>query len=380
MMRILHVHKAYPPVVGGIEHHLRTLAVAQARAGQLVTVLCCNTAARTVEEETDGVRIVRVARFGRLSSMPIGPTLGRWLRRIPADVVHVHTPFPLGEWLASRLPEGRPVVASWHSDIVRQRLLGALYRPLQRRFLARCNRIVVATPNHVTSSAMLPAFADKVSVVHYGIDVEAYAEPPDIALDVPKPFVLFVGRLVGYKGLPVLLEAWRAVQDMIRLDRPAGAPEDAWLVCVGRGPLAKRLREQARELEIEDRVRWIDYTDETTLRGLLHAATLLVLPSVSNNEAFGLVQLEAMACGTPVVATRLPTGVSYVNVHEQTGLLAEVGDAPSLAARIATLLLDEARRTAYGRAARERARAQFTIEQMVEGVQQAYRAAQESVA
>lgn len=371
-MKIVHLHKGYPPQIGGIEFHIQALAQAQARVGHHVTVLCCNSACRTQVEEENGVRVIRVARWGRVSSLPIGPSTGRWLRRLPADVIHVHTPYPLGEWIAGSLPEDRTLIGSWHSDIVRQRTLGWLFGPWQRRFLVRCNRIVVATPQHVTSSRVLPPYAEKTRVVHYGIDTASFAAPAPLPVDLPRPFVLFVGRLVRYKGVEVLLDAWRAVQDAVLHDHPSAVPRQVWLVCVGEGPLAKPLRHRATELGIAPAVRWLPHVEQVVLRALYQAAEMLVLPSVSNNEAFGLVQLEAMAAGCPVVSTRLPTGVSYVNRHRETGLLAEPGDAASLAAHILTLLTRPELRTAYGNAGRERVQREFTVAQMLAGTDQVY--------
>lgn len=364
-MRIVHVHKAYPPVIGGIERHIAVLAAAQARAGHDVAVVCCHARPRTEIEHVDGVRVIRAARWGKLSSMPISPSLRAILRAQATEVVHVHTPFPLGEWAASTLPANVAVVASWHSDIVRQKVLRWLYRPFQVRFLRRCDRVLVATPHHLSSSTQLSPARDRCLVVPYGIDAPPLAAPQH-PIPVSRPYVLFVGRLVGYKGVAVLLRAWKLVHARASLSALR-------LVLVGRGPLESKLRHQAKQLGIDTALTWLPHVNEPTLDALYRQAVMLVLPSTSNNEAFGLVQLEAMARGTPVVATRLPTGVSYLNSDGQTGLLAEVGNARSLADCIVTLCENETLRSQLAAAARTRAEQCYSLKAMLDGVERAYR-------
>ena len=164
--------------------------------------------------------------------------------------------------------------------------------------------------------------------------------------------MLFVGRLVYYKGADVLVRAMRGV--------------DADLVVVGRGPLEGELREVAVANGSAGKITWVEPTGDEELAAYFHAADVFCLPSVANTEAFGLVQIEAHATGTPVVSTDLPTSVPYANPDGVTGLTVAVGDADALAGALNRLLGDPGLRARLGEAARQRALTQFTIPRMVE--------------
>ena len=171
--------------------------------------------------------------------------------------------------------------------------------------------------------------------------------------------VLFVGRLVPYKGVDVLLRAL------------VGVP--ATTVIVGGGPSSDALRAQAAALGHGDRVVFIDELDDADVTALYHACDMFVLPSVASNEAFGVVQLEAMICGKPVISTDLPTGVPWVNRHGETGLVVPPRDAEALRAAIMRLLGEPALRLKLGEQGRRRALADFTIEGMVSRTTAVYR-------
>ena len=215
------------------------------------------------------------------------------------------------------------LVVTWHADILRQQLLRPLYGPVQERLLAEAGAIIVATERHVTSSAFLPAVTSKCHVVPYGMDTAPYSHPSAVeagrqrraSWGNPDRVVLFLGRLVYYKGVPVLLDAM--------------ARTDATLVIAGEGRDREALQDQASRLGIADRVRFIGDVPEADLPSVYHACDVFVLPSTAAAEGFGLVQLEAMACGKPVVSTTLPTGVaiaapagSDVQIRPRSGLLA----------------------------------------------------------
>jgi len=169
---------------------------------------------------------------------------------------------------------------------------------------------------------------------------------------------LFVGRLVPYKGVDVLLRAMPHVPGS--------------LVLVGDGPLRRDLEGLAVRLGLSGRVHFIGSVSQDDLVALFHAADLLALPSVTPNEAFGLVQLEAHACGVPVVSTALPTGVPFANLHGVTGLVVAPGDSEELAAALGLLLEDESLRAELGRRARARLLDEFTLGGMIDHVLSVY--------
>jgi rhamnosyl/mannosyltransferase len=199
----------------------------------------------------------------------------------------------------------------------------------------------------------LAAFRDKVVVIPYGLDPTPYAllDPPTPAVDGPRrPTLLFVGRLVAYKGVDVLLRAM------------VGVP--ASLVLVGDGPLRRTLEALAHELGVEDRVRFAGRVADVERLEWYGRADAVVLPSVSRQEAFGMVQVEAMLSGRPVVSTSLPTGVPWVNRHGETGLVVPPGDVDALRGALVAISSDREARRRLGRAARAHALEHFTAARM----------------
>jgi rhamnosyl/mannosyltransferase len=230
------------------------------------------------------------------------------------------------------------------------------YQPFLDFALRRAQRIVVASPPMLDVPA-LRCYRDKCVVVPFGLRVDRYVLTDTVATRVraiqrstPRPMILFVGRLVGYKGLDVLLDAVPGL--------------DTDVVIVGDGPQRVSLQAKALALGIGDRVRFVGDTTSEDLLAWYHASDLLVLPSVTRQEAFGMVQLEAMLCGRPVVSTELGTGVSWVNQHDRTGLVVRPGDPRELRNALARLLGDAELRRRLGAEARSRVLEHFTAERM----------------
>jgi rhamnosyl/mannosyltransferase len=202
-------------------------------------------------------------------------------------------------------------------------------------------------------------------VIPYGIDIDddASADVAQRADAIRKrheqPIVLFVGRLVKYKGVDVLLEAMRDLQAVALL--------------VGNGPERAALARQAEALGVADRCRFLGEVPDEELAALYRACDLFVLPSVTRQEAFGVVQLEAMARGKAIICTDLGTGTAWVNQHGETGLVVPPRDASALHAAIAELLANPDRRKAFGTAGARRARALFTVDRMIAAVLSLYR-------
>lgn len=371
-LNVVMVNKYYPPHVGGIEFHLRDLAeglVAQGRAD--VKVLVCNAENRRIAENINGVSVTRLPRAAEFASTPISWGFARELRALASasprpDLFHFHFPYPWGElaWLAARLDV--PMVVSYHSDIVRQKAALVAYRPFMERFVDSAELIIAGSPQMVQYSPVLNPRRDRCRQVNYGLHVERFAGDENTkaravelrARYADRPLVLFVGRLVYYKGADVMV---RAMADV-----------DAQLVMIGKGPLEAELREIAAACGISQRVDFVSGVDDDELAAWYHAADVFALPSVANSEAFGLVQIEAHAAGTPVVSTDLPTGVPYANLNEQTGLIVPVGDVEALSAALNRLLSDDELRTRLGAQARERALSDFTIPRMVGNIASVY--------
>jgi len=301
----------------------------------------------------DGVPVSRAGTLGTVLSQPLAPGLPALVRSTPADLVHLHHPNPLGD-LAVLLDRRRPLVVSQHSDVVRQRWLGSVYLPLVRRAFQRARAVVVASDQALSTSLELRGFEPKVRVIPYGIATERYAATARTTASAAAlraswtagPVVLGVGRLVAYKGFDVLLQAMRGL--------------DATLVLVGTGPEAARLRALGGLRTV-----FPGRVSEDDLAAYYRAADVFCLPSVTTAEAFGVVLLEAMASGLPLVTTSLPTGVSAVNRDGRTGLVVPPGDIGMLREAIVSLLGDAARRHAMAREAGRVAAEEYAAPLMV---------------
>jgi len=375
-MRILHVYKDYHPVLGGIENHIKWLAEAQAELGHEVAVLVTSLDRHTSEGTENNVRVIRAARLAHVASTPLSLSFPRLLRSQRPDIAHLHFPYPLGELSQWLLGRARRTVLSYHSDVVRQALILRLYAPFLRRILRRVDRIIAATPQYRDSSPFLQPHLHKCVLIPYGIDLhrfreadatqvkaihERYGSPTSSDLHPllsSHPLLLFVGRLRYYKGLQYL------IQTMPRVP--------ATLLVVGTGPMEREWRELAAATGVTDRVHFLGDVDDAALPAHYHAADLFVLPASQRSEAFGIVMVEAMASGTPLISTELGTGTSFVNRHGETGLVVPPRDPDTLAAAINELLADDERRQAMGRAARARAEAEFSLPVMVERVLAVY--------
>ncbi|GHG67482.1 glycosyltransferase [Comamonas sp. JC664] len=370
-LRVLHLGKFYPPASGGMESHVQTLARAQAALGAQVEVLCANHAVdgqgtshefhgrSPTREDWDG--LVRVTRLGRLASvarMDVMPDLPRALSRAlerGVDVVHLHTPNPT--WvLALDVVRGLPpLFITHHSDVIRQKVAGALFKPFEALLYARARRVLATSEAYVPGSPLLRAFRSKVRALPLGLELTPYLQPSAAARDAEArwrdeaaggPLWLMVGRLVYYKGLFTALEG---------LTRVPGR-----LVVVGQGPLEAEARRRARALGVEGRVTWAGYLPPDALAGALRAATALWFCGNARSEAYGLSQVEAMASGKPVLNTAIPhSGVAWVSLHEQTGLTVPMDDAAALAAAARRLVEEPGLAQRLGHAARERAVAEF---------------------
>jgi glycosyltransferase involved in cell wall biosynthesis len=369
-MRILHIYKDYFPVLGGIENHIRILAEAQAARGHDVTVLVANPARHTTMESMHGVRVIKAARWATAASTPISPALFWQTARQKVDVAHLHFPHPPGEVANWLFHPAKRTVISYHSDVVRQASILRFYKPLLKRVLKNADAIIYGSPP-MKHSAYLQPHQAKLHLVPYGIPLDRFLrEPSSAEIDrgaaqhpivmSPQPKLLFVGRLRYYKGLNVLIDALPDIA--------------AQLLVVGVGPMLDEWQAQARSRGVADRISWLGEVPDVDLPTLYHQADLFVLPATHSSEAFGLVQVEAMASGLPTVCTELGTGTSWVTQHEITGLVVPPGDPRALSEGINRLLANPAWRQALGTAARQRAQTEFAVERLIDRVEALYHA------
>jgi len=371
-MKVLCFGRFYDDIPGGMQRHIEHLFAAMGPEVEYVHLVPSRDR-RRAQFQLHGFPVVRTRSFNLDGSVALSPGLiveaWRQQREHHFDLVHLHFPDPMSHLASLAIPASVPRVISWHADIVRHKSLLQLYRPFMRRALAGAE-VIVATPHHIDSSPDLQplAGAPNLHVIPYGFDLTRFTTPAPGAEALRakfggRPQIFALGRHVYYKGFDVLIRAMAAIRS------------DAVLVIGGVGPLTEQWREIARAAGVEDRVHFAGLIGEDELPAYYQACELFCLPATSNAEAFGIVQVEAMAAGRPVVSTSLSSGVSYVNQHETTGLQVAPDDSLALAAAINRLLGDNALRARLGVNARARALEEFSEAAMARRTLQVYQAA-----
>ncbi len=351
-MRILQLAKYYWPHSGGMERVVQGLATGLADRGHDAEVIAVTAFG---DPRRGGKRRETVKRhwsFAPVGSQELAPTYlaAAWRR---ADVIHLHHPNSLADVAYALRPSLAPLVVTQHADYP-----SAKYKIPGWYALRRAEAIVVPSTAHLALSRELKGFEDKVVVIPFGIDEGRWELVPPPPPGNP-PRALFIGQLVPFKGVDFLLRALELVPDL-RLD------------IVGDGPERNRLRTMADALAISDRVKfWGEYPDEDLPRRMADA-DFLVLPSVTVEEMFGMVLLEAMAAGRPVITTAVPSGVREVNVAGETGLEVPIRDPVALAEAMKCLADDPALRERLGARGRARVRDRFTVAAMTEAHLQLY--------
>ena len=376
LMRILQLGKFYP-IRGGVEKVMWDLTRGLAAEGHTCDMLCASY---------DGAKEVQILRFaqndkkaqndkGRCIVLPcrhqaagtmLCPQMIGWLRRHASeyDLIHVHHPDPMA-CLALRLSgyKGR-VILHWHSDILKQKAILAAYKPLQSWLIRRAERIVGTTPVYVAQSQALQGVQEKVTYVPIGIDPIVY--DPEKATEIQarypgKKIIYSLGRLVPYKGYTYLIQAGQYL------------PDDYIILIGGKGPLQESLQAEINSLHLQEKVKLLGFVADEDHAALYGAAKVFVMSSVMKTEAFGIVQIEAMSTGTPVVATKIPeSGVSWVNEDGVSGLNVEPGDPKALAEAIRTICEDPERYKCYSEQAQVRFSRLFAYSNMIDKIVRLY--------
>ncbi|HOK35560.1 MAG TPA: glycosyltransferase [Candidatus Pacearchaeota archaeon] len=378
-MKILQINKLYYPWIGGVEKVVQEISeglntrinadnnssefaspdpyvsALNPRSSASVEVLVCQPKGKGEIENINDVKITRAGSIGMFFGMPVSFSFPFWLRKKAkeADILHFHSPFPLGE-LAYLLfcPKNKKVVVTYHSDIFRQKIFLKFYKPFLIKFLARADKILVTSPNLLEDSQFLKKFKEKCEVVPLFIDIDKFnsrkAKKVNFENPANKKIVLFVGRLVYYKGVDYLIEAMKEI--------------DALLLIAGDGPLREELEAKVKELKLENKIIFLGKLSDEEIKYCYQICNVFVLPSIEKTEAFGLVQLEAMLSGKPVVNTNLPTGVPFVSKDKETGFTVEPKNSKALAKAINEILNNPQLAEKLGRQGIERVNKLFSKE------------------
>lgn len=361
-MKTLQISKFYPPVSGGIETVVFELTEGLNRRGIATDVLCSNTVNVTVlEQSRNGYRIIRSSSFGKILSTPLSPLMIYELSRLCKDyeILHVQMPNPMAALALWVVRPRCKIIIHWQSDVVNQLNALKFYLPLQNWLLRRADSIIATTKQYVDSSIFLQDFLKKVQIIPIGITPLSlnYAglKPSDIHKRFGGRKIIFsLGRMTYYKGFDVLIEAAKYLGD------------DSVFVVGGGGELLKKYRERVVAEKLDNRIYFIGRIANEDLAAYYEAASIFCLPSIIRAEAYGVVLLEAMAMGKPIVSTDIPgSGVPWVNKHSVTGINVPVLDAKATVDAINFILNDPDVALRFGEAGKKRFRTEFSAEVMV---------------
>ena len=364
-MRVLHVYRTYfPDTQGGLEETIRQICINTAPLGVESRVLSLSRNPEPAIVHRPETTVYRAKLTTEIASNGISIGARKLMRQLSAwaDVIHYHFPWPFGDVLHYLGQHSTPSIVTYHSDILRQRLLRILYRPIMNRFLASVDRIACTSPNYFATSDVLANYEDKVEVIPIGIDEESYpkampSQVNEVKAEHGESYFLFIGVLRYYKGLHILLDAMK--------DAPYK------VIIVGSGPTESDLRAQAQRLQLSNVIFAGSVTDEEKV-ALLHSCRAVVFPSFLRTEAFGVTLLEGAMFGKPLISTEVGSGTSHVNKHEETGIVVTPGSASALRRAMNQLYFDQDTASAMGKAARRRFEEHFTGKLMGERYHSTY--------
>jgi rhamnosyl/mannosyltransferase len=355
VIRILQVNKFYYPYIGGVEKVVQQLSEELLKeVGVENEVLACHTSRNDWRGAIRGVNVTLAGSWRTVLGMPISTTFPKLFQKLANDreIVDLHMPFPIAAWCLPKLRTRRTrIVVHYHADVVRQKKLKWAYEPAFHRLFERADAIVVSSPNLRMGSEMLQNYKDKTHVIPFMMSLpnvgkisaeQALALKTELSIPPEMPVVLYVGRLVYYKGLQYLIEAMAGV-------------ENAALLMVGGGPLKGELGELAGRLGIGHRVFWKSGVTDEELAAYYAIGDLFAFPSSHTTEAYGIVQMEALASGLPVINTSLPTGVPWVSKAGESGLTVPPCDANALRLAINEILTNPELKARYKAGALKRA-------------------------
>ena len=357
-MRVLHFYKtSFPDTMGGVEQVINQIARGAVRLGVQTDVLSLtpDRVARTVE--IDGYLAHRARLHMQIASTGFSASVFFRFSQLAkkADVIHYHFPWPFMDLVHFATRVKKPTLVTYHSDIIRQKQLLKLYRPLKRKFLASMDRVVATSPNYLATSDVLAGLSSKVTVIPIGLDKSTYPQPTEDRFQfwrdkLGSKFFLFVGLLRYYKGLHILLEAAQGT------DYP--------IVIVGSGPIEQELKTQAAQLGLRN-IHFLGQCSDEDKVALLTLCYAVVFPSHLRSEAFGVSLLEGAMYGRPMISSEIGTGTTFINIADQTGLVVAPSDPVALRQAMRYLWENPERAAEMGRRAEERYWKHFTADKMV---------------
>lgn len=364
-MRVLHFYKTYKPdSYGGVEQLIWQLCTNSPKYGIESNVLTVSKAHGSVRlENHDHYRIRQDFSIASTNfSFNAVSTFRKYASE--ADIIHYHFPYPFADLLHFTSRIDKPTIVTYHSDIVKQKKLLAIYRPLMLRFLDRVDKIIATSPNYLKSSEVLKKYEYKTEIIPIGIDQDSYPSPDNERIQkwqsrIGQRFFLFLGNLRYYKGLDVLLAALKNTSYPV--------------VIAGSGREKIALKAQAKNLNLKN-VIFLGEITELDKVSLLKLTEAMVFPSNFRSEAFGISLIEAAMYGKPMISCEIGTGTSFVNINNCTGIVVPPNDANALRGALDYIWANRVKAAEWGRNARLRYEERFTGEAMANLYASTYKA------
>ncbi len=356
-MRVVHIYKSYyPETLGGVERCIDNLAKAVVKRGVESSVIVTSGAKGYRQRQVDSYPVYYFPAMFSAASCPISLSLWRQFKRLVADydIIHYHFPWPFADLLHLSHRIRKPTLVTYHSDIVKQRLIKPFYQPLMNQFLRRANHIVATSQNYYDTSRILQHYRNKCHVIPIGIEAQNYPVADEYCLAqwrqrVGENFFLFVGVLRYYKGLSFLLQALRG----------SNLP----VVIVGAGPQARMLQKQATALQLSS-VHFTGYLAEIDKMALYQLCRAVIMPAHLRSEAFCITLAEGLMTANPLISTEIGTGTSFINRHNETGLVVPPQNPQLLRQAMERLRDDEELYQQFKQCAYQRFEHYFTAEKM----------------
>ncbi len=357
-MKVLQVYKTYfPETTGGVEQVINQIARWACKLGVETEVFTLSSSLEGLSDYIDGHKVHRCKSNIEIASTPLSISAFSEFKKVceDVDIIHYQFPYPFADMLhfASRI--NKPTLLTYQSDIVKQKHLFKLYKPLMRRFLSSVDQIVATSPNYLETSQVLSEYKSKTCVIPLGIDKNTYPDVDQLRLESWRKrfgtkFFLFIGVLRYYKGLHILVEA--------------ANNSDYPVVIVGAGPIEDDLKAHAKSLGVSN-IHFIGHVPNEDKVALLVLCYAVLFPSHLRAEAFGISLLEGAMYGKPLISSEIGTGTTYINIDKETGLVVGPSDPVSLRNAMDYLWSHPEEAAQMGRRAESRYQKLFTAKKMV---------------
>ncbi len=315
--KILHVYKSfYPETIGGVEKFIEQISDSLSATNDF-GLFCLGNNTKVFKYKK--IKVFRYKKDFEISSCPFSIKAFFDFKKIASyyDIIHFHYPFPFMDLLS--LNVSKKSIVTYHSDIVKQKILKFFYFFLQQFFLSRQHFIIATSRNYLKTSNVLKKFYNKVKVIPFGIKNKKIKSK----YKKKEAYILFVGTIRYYKGLDILLLAAKDIETKI-------------FIC-GSGKELYFLKELKKKMNLKN-VFFLGRVSEKKKNFLLKNCELFVFPSNSRSEAFGLAMLEAMSYGKPLISCKIGSGTSFLNINNKTGYVIKPNDPKALAKKINFLL------------------------------------------